>query len=177
MSPVDKLFTGVSHFSCFRRQIQRQLFREDAGLLCRRLRSCAADTRFAKTVLRLWESKSCAHGFGVICRLSMNFTGRCQLLRSVESPPARIEVIEVHLRSFRQISRERVDWCRHLQILEDLVAAGNPTTAYSEPLSRKCRCAKFGYETEEASRNAFTVIGEFKQTFCASCPARDPKRN
>jgi len=87
-----------------------------------------------------------------------------------------MEVVESHLRSFRQISRERVDWCRHMQILEDLVAAGNPKTAYSEPLSRKCRCGKFGHETEEASTNAFAVIGEFKQTFCASCPARDPKK-
>ena len=98
------------------------------------------------------------------------------MLRSVESPPARREVIEAHLRSFRQISRERMDWCRHLQILEDLEAAGDPKTAYSEMLTRKCFCDKFEYLTEVASKDAEAVIADFKQIFCRSCPARDPKR-
>lgn len=98
------------------------------------------------------------------------------MLRSVESPPARREVIEAHLRSFRQISRERMDWCRHLQILEDLEAAGDPRTAYSELLTRKCFCDKFEYLTKVASTDAMAVIADFKQIFCRSCPARDPKR-
>lgn len=99
-----------------------------------------------------------------------------QLLRSVESPPARLDVIEDLLRSFRRISRERVEWCRHLQILEDLTMTRDPTTAYSELPTRKCDCAKFTYVTKNASVDAAAVITEFKQTFCASCPARDPKR-
>ncbi len=99
-----------------------------------------------------------------------------QLLQSVESPPARLDVIVELLRSFRQISRERVDWCRHLQILEDLTVNGDPGTAYSELPTRKCCCAQFGYLTENASVDAAAVIAEFKQTRCASCLARDPKR-
>jgi hypothetical protein len=98
------------------------------------------------------------------------------LLRSVDAPPARLEVIEAHLRSFRQISRERLDWCRHLQIFEDLEAAGNPRLAYSELLTRKCFCDKFEYLSEDASTDAEAVISGFKQIFCRSCPARDPKR-
>ena len=97
------------------------------------------------------------------------------VLRSVGSPPARREVVEAHLRSFRQISRERLDWCRHIQILENLDAAGDPRTAYSELLSRKCLCDKFGYRTEIASTDAMAVVAEFKQIFCQLCSARDPK--
>jgi hypothetical protein len=89
--------------------------------------------------------------------------------------PARLEVIETHLRSFRQISRERLDWCRYLQIFEDLEAAGNPRKAYSELLTRKCFCDKFEYLSEDASTDAEAVISGFKQIFCRSCPARDPK--
>jgi hypothetical protein len=99
-----------------------------------------------------------------------------QLFRSVESPPARLDVIEALLRSFRRISRERIEWCRHLQILEDLTIAGDPRTAYRELPTRKCGCAKFTYETKNASVDATVVIDEFKQSYCASCSARDPKR-
>jgi hypothetical protein len=100
-----------------------------------------------------------------------------QLLRSVESPPARLDVIVEHLRSFRQISRERMNWCRHLQILEDLNQTSDPKTAYSELPSRKCLCDKFAYVTEDtsASTDAYSVVEEFKLTFCTSCLARNPK--
>jgi hypothetical protein len=99
-----------------------------------------------------------------------------QFLQSVESPPARLDVIVSLLRSLRQISSERVDWCRHLQILEDLAVNSDPRTAYSELPTRKCFCAKFSYVTENASADAGAVITEFKQAFCESCAARDPKR-
>jgi hypothetical protein len=98
-----------------------------------------------------------------------------QMLLSVESPPARFEVIVELLRSVRQISRERVNWCRHLQILEDLTKNLDPKTAYRELPTRKCHCDKFHHETEDASTDAPAVIAEFKKNFCASCPARDPK--
>jgi Domain of unknown function (DUF4365) len=99
-----------------------------------------------------------------------------QMLLSVESPPSRLDVIVELLRSFRQISRERVNWCRHLQIFEDLMKNRDPKTAYSELPTRRCHCDRFHYETADASTDASTVIAEFKQTFCASCLARDPKR-
>jgi hypothetical protein len=99
-----------------------------------------------------------------------------QLLQSVESPPARLDVIVEILRSLRQISRERVEWCRHLQILEDLAMTSDPSTAYSKLPTRKCHCSKFSYVTKAASVDAAAIIAEFKQAFCASCSARDPKR-
>jgi hypothetical protein len=99
-----------------------------------------------------------------------------QMLRSMESPPARLDVIVELLRSFRQISQERVNWCRHLQILEDLTVNPDPRTAYSELPTRKCFCDKFNYITDDASTDASAVIAEFKKSFCALCLARDPKR-
>jgi hypothetical protein len=98
-----------------------------------------------------------------------------QMLLSTESP-ARLEVIVELLRSFRQISQERLNWCQHLQIFEDLTKNSDPKNAFSDLPTRKCHCDKFHYETEEASTDASAVIAEFKQTFCASCPARELKR-
>jgi hypothetical protein len=81
-----------------------------------------------------------------------------QLLQFVDLPPARLDVIVELLRSFRQISRERVDWCRHLQILEDLTMTRDPSTAYREVPTRKCSCAKFSYVTKNASVDAAALI-------------------
>jgi hypothetical protein len=91
-------------------------------------------------------------------------------------PEARREVVLEILRSLRQISRERVEWCRHLLIVEDLSMTRDPKTAYSEVPTRKCECQKFGYFSEDASTDASRVITEFKQVFCSSCSFRDPKR-
>ena len=98
-----------------------------------------------------------------------------QVLLSLESPPARLDVLIEVLRSLRQISWERVNWCRHLQILEDLSKTRNPNSAFSELPTRKCFCARFGYVSAGASTDAFAVIGEFKKDLCALCLARDPK--
>jgi hypothetical protein len=92
-----------------------------------------------------------------------------QLIRSVQSPPVRLDVLLELLCSFRQISRERVDWCCHLQILEDRTMTSNLPT-------RICFCERFGYESQEVSTDAAVVIADFKQIFCTSCPARAPKR-
>lgn len=99
-----------------------------------------------------------------------------QLILSVESPPARLDVIVELLRSFRHISWERVNWCRHLEILEDLTKTRDPKTAYSELPTRKCYCDRFRYESQDPSTDASAVIREFKQHFCAWCLARDPKK-
>jgi hypothetical protein len=99
-----------------------------------------------------------------------------QMLRSMESPPARLDVIFELLRSFRQMSQERVNWCRHLRILEDLTANRDPKSAYSELPTRLGFCDKFRYSSRDASTDAAAVIAEFKRNFCSLCLARDPKR-
>jgi hypothetical protein len=91
-------------------------------------------------------------------------------------PAARLEVVVGMLRSFRQISQERVNWCRHLVIWEDLSATDNPETAFRELPTRKCHCEKFGHTSQTASTDAGNVILQFKQAFCGSCCSREPKR-
>jgi hypothetical protein len=97
------------------------------------------------------------------------------LLDVVECPPARLEVLHEHVRSLREIARERCSWCRHIQILEDLSKTSDPRTAYSVLPTRKCLCARFGFRSAEASDDAFAVIAEFKKEYCTGCLAREPK--
>ena len=90
-------------------------------------------------------------------------------------PSARREIVLEMLRSLRDISRERVEWCRHLAILEDLSMTQDPKRAYTEVPTRKCECQRFGYISEDASTDAALVITEFKRVFCSSCSFREPK--
>ena len=95
---------------------------------------------------------------------------------TLETPSARYEVVLQHFRVLRQMAQERVNWCRHLVMLEDLYKSIIQETAFSEPPSRICRCEKFGYTTEHGSLDATKVIADFKQAYCGTCQARDPKQ-
>lgn len=91
-------------------------------------------------------------------------------------PTARLEVVMEMLRSFRRISQERINWCLHLVIWEDLSVTGNPELAFQELPTRKCHCEKFGHTSETPATDAATVILQFKEAFCSSCSSREPKR-
>ena len=75
----------------------------------------------------------------------------------------------------RQMARERVQWCRHLVMLEDLSKSKDPSIAYSELPSRICRCEKLHWESKGESVDPESVIRDFKTDYCESCKAREPK--
>jgi len=95
---------------------------------------------------------------------------------AVETPVARYEVVLQRFRAVRQMAQERMKWCRHLVMLEDLSKSKIRETAYSELASRICKCEKFGHETKDGSVDATIVIADFKKTYCGTCQSRDPKQ-
>jgi hypothetical protein len=105
-----------------------------------------------------------------LARLARHFYG------TLETPLSRYEVVLEHLRIIRQMAQERVNYCRHLFMLEDLSKSTIKETAFSELPSRKCQCTKFEYTTEHESLDATRVISEFKQSYCGTCRDRSPKR-
>jgi hypothetical protein len=105
-----------------------------------------------------------------LARLALHF------LETLETPSARYEIVLEHFRVIRQMAQERVNWCRHLLMLEDLSKSLIQETTYSELPSRMCICEKFGFASEHGSLDATNVIADFKQTFCGTCHARDPKQ-
>lgn len=92
-------------------------------------------------------------------------------------PATRLDVIEQYIKSLRDVSRERVDWCRHILLLEDLRQTGDPGIAFTVLPNRKCVCDKLGYQTKIITSEAHSLISAFKQQFCASCKDRSPKRS
>jgi len=98
------------------------------------------------------------------------------VLQIMYLPPNRLKVIEQYCQSLREVAQERVQWCRHLEMLEDLRQTRDPSTAFSVLPNRKCVCERFCYETEIITSDGDALIRTFKQLYCASCKDRSPKQ-
>jgi Domain of unknown function (DUF4365) len=94
---------------------------------------------------------------------------------TLPSPPARYDIVLEHVRVLRQMSRERVHWCRYLVMIEDLSKSMDRRIAFSELPSRRCRCEKFKWESTSESVASDRAIRDFKAEYCESCKAREPK--
>jgi hypothetical protein len=81
-----------------------------------------------------------------------------------------------HVRVLRQMSRERVHWCRYLEMIEDLSKSMDRRITFSELPARRCRCEKFKWESTSESVASDRVIRDFKAEYCESCTAREPKK-
>lgn len=92
-------------------------------------------------------------------------------------PPEILPLLELEAFALRDIARERLEWCQHIDLIqEDLrarVSNVQPSAAASTP---RCICLKFGYEVERDNADWKDVIAVFKERHCAKCPARSPKR-
>jgi hypothetical protein len=92
-------------------------------------------------------------------------------------PKERLPVAEQDAFASREIARERVDWCRHIDLIQDLTHAQSPTTMYTIDLKHDVVCEKYGYRTNTGSSDSEQLIKSFKETFCAGCPSREPKNS
>jgi hypothetical protein len=75
--------------------------------------------------------------------------------------------------SWRQIARERLMWCRYIELAE-ISPARNAAGAMIDPL-RRCYCEKLNVESHIPLTDWETVISTFKTTYCHGCTARHPK--
>ncbi len=77
--------------------------------------------------------------------------------------------------SLRDIARERVNWCRHIQLIQDLGHTLNPLTSYAYDPERRCLCEKYGLTSRIGSPDWRVLIPTFKDNYCSGCSARSPK--
>jgi hypothetical protein len=90
--------------------------------------------------------------------------------------PERLSVIERDYLVTRDAARERVEWCRHLQILQDLTHLDSSATAYQQDPNRMCCCKKHGWRTTRETPDHIKLTADFKGEFCDGCADRSPKR-
>lgn len=98
-----------------------------------------------------------------------------EVLRELNLPTERLPILERDAFSMREISQERLSWCRYIELIQSLRHAEHPATHYLRDPSRYCTCEKYGYESTLGYPDWITVIAAFKQTYCKSCPSREPK--
>ena len=91
-------------------------------------------------------------------------------------PIDRFEVMLREAYAICNIARERINWCRHLQEIQNLFHTNHPSTAYATDPERFCRCDKHRYESLQGSTNSEAGITHFKEAYCSGCPDRSPKK-
>lgn len=99
------------------------------------------------------------------------------LMRAMNLPAERYPVFERDVFAHRAIARERLHWCRHIELLQDLRHRRNPATHYLTDPNRHCLCRKHKLETKDGNTDPYLVIQSFKDAICSGCSDRQPKEN
>jgi hypothetical protein len=97
------------------------------------------------------------------------------VLEASDLPRDRLAVVTREVLSFRDIARERVGWCRYIQLIQDLGHTRSPVTYYAYDPERRCYCEKYGFASKVGSTDWRVLIESFKGNYCSGCSSRSPK--
>jgi len=97
------------------------------------------------------------------------------VLEAAGLPRDRLAVVTREVTSLRDIARERVGWCRHIQLIQDLGHTSNPLTYYARDPVRSCYCERYNFASKIGDTDWKILIETFKKTYCLGCSARSPK--
>jgi hypothetical protein len=97
------------------------------------------------------------------------------LLAAYDLPQERLPVLERECQSFRAIAIERLKWCQHIELIENLKHTDRKDTLYSVDPLRRCFCSLHKYESAIESTDWVSLIKAFKGAYCEGCPDRQPK--
>ena len=95
-------------------------------------------------------------------------------LESLGIPLDRLPLVEKGCFAGRVIAQERRDWCRHLELHQDLRHMARPETAYRTDPERVGICTKLGHKSGISDPDYEVVIAAFKRTNCDGCTHREP---
>ena len=95
-------------------------------------------------------------------------------LQALKLPPDRLRNLQKFALCGHDIAIEQRDFCRHLEIHENLDHASSPHTYYAIDPLRRCACREFGYESRVETQSWPDLIHAFKKTYCAGCTKRQP---
>ncbi len=78
------------------------------------------------------------------------------------------------LAAHRAIAGDRLAWCRHIALLQNLGHEGLPSTLYRDEPEHLCICILHRYRSPSGSTDWFGLIEAFKTGFCHGCGDRSP---
>jgi hypothetical protein len=97
-----------------------------------------------------------------------------QMLRILELPADRLPVMEREYFSFRDVAKEKMNWCRHIDLIQDLGHTLRPETHYKIDPTRFCVCRLHGYRSKFGISDGAILISAFKKTYCEGCNEKNP---
>jgi hypothetical protein len=84
-------------------------------------------------------------------------------------------VVERNWLAMREIAREKMRWCRHLDMVEAGGTDGSAETAFASDPERRCVCRKFQYVSRFQTPDLAILLVAFKNAYCQDCLAKEPK--
>jgi hypothetical protein len=96
-------------------------------------------------------------------------------LEALELLTSRLSNLERDFLSHRDISRERVNHCRHIDLLQEMAAVRDPEDDFRRDPERICVCRLHGFRSLVPSKEWSVVINVFKENYCRLCADRAPK--
>ena len=97
-----------------------------------------------------------------------------QMLRILELPSDRLPAMERDYRSCRDIAREKLHWCMHIDILQDKTHELHRETLYRTDPKRVCVCLLHKHRSILESPDWMALVSAFKRSYCESCTDRTP---
>jgi hypothetical protein len=86
-------------------------------------------------------------------------------------PEERKSNIILDIVCFRDINIEKREFCRHIEVIQNLQHTTSKDTFYAVNPDRIIRCSEFDYQTYGYSPEN---IMSFKNIYCTLCPKRSP---
>jgi hypothetical protein len=97
-----------------------------------------------------------------------------EMLKLLDLPPERLPVMEREYESYRDIAREQLRWCRHIELIQDKRHERHPSTHFRIDPTRFGMCNLHGYRSALGNIDWNAVISAFKTTYCEGCPDKSP---
>jgi len=98
-------------------------------------------------------------------------------LDSLGLPRERLPVLERECFFWRAISQEKMTWCRHLELIQDLRHEQSPLTHFRTDPNRMCLCSLHKYQSVIPTPDWSVLISSFKSSRCMGCKDRLPINN
>lgn len=99
------------------------------------------------------------------------------ILAAYDLPLERLPILVRECQSFKAIAVERLNWCKHIDLIENLKHSESKDSLYKLDPPRRCVCQLHKYESAIENTDWASVIEAFKRAYCDECPDRTPKKS
>ena len=91
-------------------------------------------------------------------------------LEAMALPSDRLSNVERESMSLRRIARERLDWCRHIDLIQSISQTLNRSTLHSIDPEALCVCRRHGLRSKIGSPNSETSHHSFQASLLYALP-------